>query len=67
MAEIVKLIYVMIIFFYVFLVSMNVDASDECVKVSDCSPTKYCLPGRRMISSKGKCKCLRNMFIPIPE
>ncbi|KEH26057.1 putative Late nodulin [Medicago truncatula] len=67
MAEIVKFVYVMIILFYVFLVSMNIDAFDghggpPCTKVSDCPPNLVCKPGYKLgCSANYQCICYMKM------
>ncbi|KEH34531.1 putative Late nodulin [Medicago truncatula] len=64
MAEIIKYVYGMIIFIFLFLVSTNVHAGIRCVFPSDCPRTMRCLSEFHLTCKKKQCKCVK-MFDPI--
>nr|QQO74733.1 nodule-specific cysteine-rich peptide L65 [Lens culinaris] len=57
MDQIVKFVYVMIIFLFQFLAAMNVNAVFKCVQDSDC-PKYYCLLIFKPKCSLGWCICV---------
>nr|AFK43039.1 unknown [Medicago truncatula] len=77
MAKFVQFVYFMIIFLYVFLVSINIDAFAKCIEDSDCPPSMYCEPsffyggsGLNLILNQfvlnGECRCYIILSISIP-
>ncbi|RHN39967.1 putative Late nodulin [Medicago truncatula] len=59
MAEIVKFVYVMIIFVSPFLFSMNLDAENICDGDYDCNPNEWwCPPNYVLKCINYQCSCI---------
>ncbi|KEH41171.1 putative Late nodulin [Medicago truncatula] len=69
MSEIVKFIYLMIIFLSLFIVAMNANAFSICQNNSDCKDQEICLPPKKHWCNKivpvmieetmvGNCECI---------
>ncbi|AES60464.1 Nodule Cysteine-Rich (NCR) secreted peptide [Medicago truncatula] len=56
MAKIIKIVYVMIVFFFIFLSVTNSSAFSGCMNDSDC-PDLFCLPPLDMKCHELVCKC----------
>ncbi|CAJ2640544.1 unnamed protein product [Trifolium pratense] len=62
MAEAIKIVYVIIIFFSLFLIAMNVDALIKCTHVSDCPNEISTCAGAMEV----KCHAFNSLLFPDP-
>ncbi|RHN73887.1 putative Late nodulin [Medicago truncatula] len=61
MEDIVKFVYVIIIFLSIFIIATNMEAKTICIGDSDCR-NERCMPGIKPVCSEGWCDCIG--FIP---
>lgn len=62
MAKVIKIVYIMNIFSFLFLVAMNVDALIKCTQVSDCPNEISTCAGAMEV----KCHAFNSLLFPDP-